>query len=394
MPVGKIFYLVVLTLGVLTILFYIVTQNMSNSTNSIENSLKQIELQCADAKINIDAISNKFESSFGCIEDKVSSLAATHDPEEVATVAFNVYGTSEYPVLNRACHSIMHVLGYAKAVSASKELRYDPEELNGCWGGFLDGYAEAAMVELSDNEFAEKGFEACSKAVPRREKSDNNCAHMYGHYLYTKVDKKTGFKETGELTKYCEKLEKIYIEGCVTGIFMDYFGSDSAYLELTSNGSDFRTEQLLRPCYVNLKPEVTLWCIVVSWKILNKAAIAEYGDGEEAYIKFQEKCHDLSEIEQFYCGATLGWDLWKDEGFINVDKSVNDCVISGRGNEAVTSGCLSWGARLAWASTKSHDVFLKMCTNENNKKRGSCLIGDSQGGGGNLNWSKLFAVLS
>ena len=286
----------------------------------------------------------------------------------------------------------MHVLGSAKALSSDSELRSPVEDLKGCSLGFWHGYSEATMVNLSGDELVEKGFELCAEVIEEVDQG-YSCAHTYGHFLYNSLDDKIDVAKVGELTKQCEKLGKGYIELCVAGIFMDYFTSDKVYKELSDNETNFNARHLLRPCYVNPKPEVTMWCVTVSWEVLYKAAVSEFGKTSKGYDAFQGKCQELPENTHFYCGMSLAFPIVRTNT-TNIDKNIEDCVESGQGSDIVTSGCITWGARWLWWNTRNYDLFLEMCTNKNNKKRGSCLSHDLQEVQGKLNWNKLTELVS
>lgn len=90
MQTRKIVYLILLSLGLGLTLVYTLSQISAGDARAIENSFKEIEIKCASAKVDSHAISNTFASKTGCIEEKISELAADHDPESVALVGFNL----------------------------------------------------------------------------------------------------------------------------------------------------------------------------------------------------------------------------------------------------------------------------------------------------------------
>jgi hypothetical protein len=53
-------------------------------------------------------------------------------------------------------------------------------------------------------------------------------------------------------------------------------------------------------------------------------------------------------------------------------KNIEECVKAGHGNEIITSGCLTWGAKLLWRHHRDIEYFEKVCLNSNNIKRGAC----------------------
>jgi hypothetical protein len=361
-----IFTALTLVLG----LIIVILTNKPDTDALIKASFAKIEKECDLMTISEIELAENLIDETECIQDNLIALSYELDPEEIAVVAFSLYGDPNYPVLTRNCHPAIHVLGTAKAVLKDKTFTNNTENLHGCSGGFLHGYSEYPMSLLEGDDFIKNGFNVCVSQVEGLEHS-YNCSHTYGHYLYRKIDKKTGPEETGNLTKKCENLEKIYVEGCVWGIFMDYFSHQENYLQLTNNRSNIDTKHILRPCFTTDNKDTQKWCIMMSWEVLYKAAQEEGGSSEEIYERFQKKCQQLEEEYHFYCGMTLSFPITRQHAD-SVDVAVDECVKAGHGNEVITSGCLMWGGRLLWRHYRDFDYFKIMCLDERNTKRGSC----------------------
>jgi hypothetical protein len=381
LKIGVVALLILIVGGVL----YLTTSSGSGTLNSEIKIITKIENECSENLENELNISSATHGGSECVESKLTAVAGYADPEDLAVALFSVYGSEGHTLINSACHLISHSLGYMKASMSDSSIKRELDELQGCMYGFLHGYSEYPMRSAGLEELLEQGIEPCvnqllSYADPY------NCAHTYGHLLYDNLNAELN---PVEIAKECTRFEEWAEQACINGIFMEYFAEESTYLSTTNNGKELNANSVLQLCTTNSQPAVARSCVAGAWPVLYRLSLANSSE-DSVYLKFGEICKTISEDLAYYCGMALAFPIVKQYTY-NVDTSIGECVKAGDGNDLITSGCLSWGGRLMWRDTRNYDYFIKMCSNKNNVKRGSCLVQDYENPGeqGGLTWEKL-----
>lgn len=365
-------FLAILALALLAVSGIIVNNIRFDEKSYFQNILNAIESTCyieeSDAAV---AATGEFYSNFyyknHCINEKIGAAINKVDPKIAAQMTFAAYQDPSFPLVTNSCHSIVHLFGRS-AADNNVEVDIFDKNLELCSSGFLHGYYEKHMEELSNAAFAERGFTDCAVSA-QYNGGMQDCAHTYGHFVYSRNNSE--LVKAPSYAELCLALPKEAVSTCLNGFFMEMF-SDRVYGKVVmTKPADSSISNLLQDCLNYDFFEIKESCVLMSWYAVYNFFEAYREEGKSAKETAFQKCVDIEQDLVHACGMMLGFMSFSlAEG--SRETIIKDCEFVSTISEEAADGCFLWGARTLWRQTYDDSDFNLICGRVSPSRQDSC----------------------
>jgi hypothetical protein len=365
--------IVAVLLGLVSSVFFIILSYTSSKDDYFKSVLYSIEESCADGtKQNSTESEDNYYAAFyysnRCLHGRLALALEEVDPLEAAGVVFSMYGSPSTPFVTSRCHSIVHEIG-RKAAESDTPIPSSSGSLELCSSAFLHGYYERSMELLTGSDFIESGFTNCIELASYKG-AHQDCAHTYGHLLYSKNSSAPTKAAQLEAATLCFDIEYAAQFTCLNGFFMDLFG-DLTYVDMVlSKQLTTDINKIIDLCFSYENPQIRESCVLMSWYLLY-AFFEKHVGSAEAVNYVIDSCSYINSELEYSCGMMLGFMFFHLYPYDA--KLIGDACSSLRNeSDYLADGCLIWSARTLWRQTYDDKDFTDLCDKVSSTRQNEC----------------------